>query len=183
MANSLSKYATSQKAGRKASPQNVRTPGRTDEVRNNAGGYVFAVSDRDRLERFLILGTDGATYYVGSDKQVKDSLAFLKRMVKSDEALVLDTIVEVSKAGRAYSNSPALFALAVVVTEGVDKARAKSVANDVIRTATHLFEFTEYLKALGGMGRAKRGILANWYESKTPESLAYQAVKYRSRSV
>lgn len=182
MTNSLGKYATSNKVGRGTTKQTVRTPGRTDEVKNNAGGFVFEVSDRDRLERFLILGTDGATYYVGSAKQVMDNVAFLCKMVKADEALVLDTIVEISTAGRAYSNSPALFALAVVVTEGVDKARAKAVANDVIRTATHLFEFTEYLKGLGGMGRAKRSILANWYESKTPESLAYQAVKYRQRN-
>lgn len=182
MASSLSKYAAANKAAKTATPQTKRTPGRTDEVRNNAGGFVFKVSDRDRLERFLILGTDGATYYVGSGKQVKDNLTFLRKMVKANEALVLDTIVEVSKAGRAYSNSPALFALAVVVTDGEDKARVKAVANDVIRTATHLFEFTEYLKGLGGMGRAKRGILANWYESKTPESLAYQAVKYRQRN-
>jgi len=182
MANSLSKYATGQKTRKAATPQGERTPGRTDEVRNNAGGFVFKVSDRDRLERFLILGTDGATYYVDSNKQVKDNLAFLRGMVKRNEALVLDTIVEVSAAGRAYSNSPALFALAVVLTDGQDKARAKAVANDVIRTATHLFEFTEYLKGLGGMGRAKRAVLANWYESKTPESLAYQAVKYRQRN-
>lgn len=182
MANSLTDFAGTQKAGRKASPQGVRTPGRTDEVKNNAGGFVFKVSDRDRLERFLILGTDGATYYVGSKTQVKDSVDFLRKVVKANESEVLDTIVAVSAGGRAYSNSPALFALAVVVTEGNDKARAKAVANDVIRTATHLFEFTEYLKALGGMGRAKRGILANWYESKAPESLAYQAVKYRQRN-
>ena len=182
MANSLTDFAQTNKRAKVATPQTKRTPGRTDEVKNNAGGFVFKVSDRDRLERFLILGTDGATYYVDSKTQVQDNLAFLRKMVKANEALVLDTVVEVSKAGRAYSNSPALFALAVVVTDGVDKARAKAVANDVIRTATHLFEFTEYLKALGGMGRAKRGILANWYESKTPESLAYQAVKYRQRN-
>lgn len=165
-----------------ATPQTEPTPGRSDEVVNNAGGYVFAVGDRQRLERFLILGVTGATYYVGSKTQVKDSVAFLRKMVKSNESEVLDTIVAVSAAGRAYSNSPALFALAIVVTEGSDKARAKSVANDVIRTATHLFEFTEYLKGLGGMGRAKRGILANWYESKTAEQIAYQSVKYRSRA-
>ena len=35
---------------------------RPDQVENNAGGFTFTVTDKDRLERFLILGTDGGTY-------------------------------------------------------------------------------------------------------------------------
>lgn len=33
-------------------------------MQNNAGGFVYAVSDRVRIRRFLILGTSGGTYYV-----------------------------------------------------------------------------------------------------------------------
>lgn len=179
--NSIKNYAATQKAGRVASPQNVRTPGRSDEVKNNAGGFVFKVSDRDRLERFLILGTDGATYYVSSKVQVDQSIDMLKRLIASDEAMVLATIKDVSTGGRALKNTPAIFALAAVLTFGTNKAAARAAVNDVVRTGTHLFEFTEYLKALGGMGRAKRSALAGWYEAKTPEQLAYQAVKYRQR--
>lgn len=34
------------------------------QVQNNAGGFVFEVSDETRIRRFLILGTTSATYYV-----------------------------------------------------------------------------------------------------------------------
>ena len=158
-----------------------RERSRSDEVKNNAGGFVFAVSDKDRLERFLILGTDGGTYYVGEKKITNENVTFLRKMIKSDEALVLSTIVDVSVNGRAYRNSPALFALALLFVEGKDKAAAKAALTKVARTSTHLFEFAQYIENLGGWGRAKRSAVANWYQSQEVDKLAYQLVKYRQR--
>jgi len=181
MATALKTYTGSQKTLRTETPQTVRTPGRTDEVQNNAGGFVFKVSDQSRLERFLILGTDGGTYYVGQQKLTEQNTEFLRKMIRENEPLVLDTIVSVSDEGRAYRNSPALFALALVMTEGTNKARARAAVEKVARTSTHLFEFAQYIDDLGGWGRAKRKAVANWYEGKDAGSLAYQAVKYRQR--
>jgi hypothetical protein len=48
---------------KRVTPQNE--PARDDQVRNNAGGFVFAVDKWARLDRFLILGAEGGTYYVG----------------------------------------------------------------------------------------------------------------------
>lgn len=182
MNDALKSFAANEARTKIATPQTQRTPGRTDEVRNNAGGFVFKVSDKDRLERFLILGTDGGTYYVGEKKLTADNVAFVRKMVKADERLVVDTLVDVSVNGRAYKNTPALFALAVVLTEGQDKAYAREAVNKVVRTGTHLFEFTNFLNDLGGWGRAKRKAVAGWYESQNANSLAYQAVKYRQRN-
>ena len=179
MSNALKSFTAEQKRARTATPQTQRTPGRTDEVRNNAGGFVFKVSDKDRLERFLILGTDGGTYYVGERKFTEDNVAFVRKMIKRNERLVVDTIVDVSVNGRAYKNSPALFALALVLAEGQDKAYAREAVQKVARTSTHLFEFAGYVDDLAGWGRAKRKAIAEWYESKDAGSLAYQAVKYR----
>ena len=48
-------------------PQSEPSSGReTGMVRNAAGGYVFPVTDWIRLERFLILGTEGGTYYTAA---------------------------------------------------------------------------------------------------------------------
>ncbi len=181
MANALRTMTSEVKAAKTASPQRTRTPGRTDEVKNNAGGYVFTVSDKSRLERFLILGTEGGTYYVGEQKLTKDNTDFLTKMIAKDERLVVDTIVDVSVNGRAYRNSPALFALALVMTQGEDKAYAREAVQKVARTSTHLFEFAQYVDDLGGWGRAKRKAVASWYEDKDADQLAYQAVKYRQR--
>lgn len=165
---------------RKATAQTVQDS--ADQVRNNAGGYVFAVADRDRLERFLILGTDGGTYYVTEQKLTQDNIKFLSSMIRKDEQLVLDTILDVSVNGRAFRNSPALFALALVFTEGQNKAAARAALPQVARTSTHLFEFAQYIENLGGWGRAKRSAVADWYTDKSVEQIAYQMVKYRQRN-
>jgi 60 kDa SS-A/Ro ribonucleoprotein len=33
------------------------------QVRNSARGYVYAIAPLDRIDRFLILGSEGGTYY------------------------------------------------------------------------------------------------------------------------
>lgn len=183
MSNALKNYVDEQKAGRTASPQMERTPGRTDEVRNNAGGYVFSVSDKDRLERFLILGTDGGTYYVSERRLTKDNAKFVSELIAKNERLVVDVLVDIAVNNRAAKNGPSIFTLALVLAEGKDKVylRATDVVNKVVRTSTHLFEFANYIDSLGGWGRAKRSAVADWYTGKTADQLAYQAVKYRQR--
>lgn len=181
----LKKNAAETKAARTATSQTERTAGRSDEVRNNAGGFVFAVSDKDRLTRFLILGTDGGTYYVGERDLTKQNVTFVTDLISRDERLVIDTLVDVADNNRAAKNSPSLYALALVLANGKDKAylRQSGVFEKVVRTSTHLFEFANYVDALGGWGRSKRNAIAGWYTFKTADQLAYQAVKYRSRSV
>lgn len=181
MANALKNYTTEQRNARIATPQTQRTAGKS-EVENNAGGFTFKVSDHDRYLRFLILGTDANTYYVNAGDQTKQSVGFLRNYLKANEADYLATLVDVSVNGRAYKNSPALFALALAMHEAENKSAVRAAVPTVVRTATHLYEFTEYLKGLGGMGRAKRGALADWFVSKDADQLAYQAVKYRQRN-
>lgn len=160
----------------------VRVQARPGQVVNNDGGFVFTVDDKSRLERFLILGTDGSTYYVGEKDLTKQNIEFLRKMIQTNERLVVDTAVDVSVNGRAYRNSPALFALALVLSEGKDKAYARDAFDKIVRTSTHLFEVAEYIDNLGGWGRAKRAAFAGWYENKSADNLAYQAVKYRQRN-
>jgi 60 kDa SS-A/Ro ribonucleoprotein len=182
MNNSLGKYAAAQKQERNATPQTKRTPGRTDEVKNNAGGFVFKVDDKSRLERFLILGTDKGTYYVNEPKLTAQNVKVVTDLIQKDERMVVDTTVDVSSSGRALKNSPAIFTMAKVMTEGKDKAYARAAVQKVARTSTHLYEYGEYIQALGGWGRSKRGSVADWYENKDASDLAYQAVKYRQRN-
>lgn len=162
-------------------PQTERS--RANEVRNNAGGYVFEVSDQARLERFLIIGTDKGTYYVGERDLTKQNIDFLRKMIKTDAQAVLDTTVAISDAGRAYRNEAAIFVLALLLSEGPAEIKAAVVAATpkVARTATHVFQLAQFIENMGGWGRAKRRAIAGWFSSKSAESLAYQAVKYRQR--
>ena len=45
-------------------PQSARIPG-SKQVRNSAGGFAWAIDEWMRLRRFLILGSEGGTYYAG----------------------------------------------------------------------------------------------------------------------
>lgn len=184
MSTALKNLARNDKRNTVATPQRVRTPGRTDEVKNYAGGYVFSVSDKDRLERFLILGTDGGTYYASEQKLTGDNVKFVKDYIAKDYRGVVDALKDVAVKNRAPKNSPSLYTLALLANaKDGDKVylRASGVFGDVVRTSTHLFEFANYVDSLGGWGRAKRNLISDWYTGQDAGKLAYQAVKYRQR--
>jgi 60 kDa SS-A/Ro ribonucleoprotein len=153
------------------------------QVKNSAGGYVYGVSDVTRLERFLILGTDGGTYYASEKDITKQNVDFLIDFAGRDPRTFIKTVVDVSVNNRAAKNSPAIFALAVAMnTVPADvKAEVRAAVQQVCRTSTHLFEFAQYVENLGGWGRAKKSAVAEWYQGKDAGALALQAVKYRQR--
>jgi len=177
MSNALKNFAAERKA-----PANVTVRTRQDEVKNNTGGFTFKVSDKSRLERFLILGVDGGTFYVKERKLTRQNATFVTGLIRKNESLVRAVLADVAENNRAPKNGPSLFVLALLLVEGQDKAGARSLVSKVARTATHLFELAQYLDDLGGWGRAKRKAVAGWYESKDADALAYQAVKYRQRN-
>ena len=92
-------------------------------------------------------------------------------------------MTEISVEGRAPSNDPALFVLAMASSEGdlATRRAAFDALPEVARIGTHLFHFLEYRKAFGGWGRLMKTGIANWYLDQSIENLAYQAVKYRQR--
>ena len=152
------------------------------QIANNAGGYSFGVSDETRLTRFLILGTDGGTYYVKEGDFTEESVLFVEDLIRRNEDLVRETTVEISKAGRAYRNDAAIFVMALLLSEGKNKSATVAAIPSVVRIGSHVYALADYITSLGGWGRAKRDAVANWFTSQSPEDLAYQAVKYRQRN-
>lgn len=167
---------------RRVTPQSQPIPGST-QVRNSGGGYSWAVDDWTRLDRFLILGAEGGTYYITERELVKQSHDALIRCIKADGVRAVNRIVEISDAGRAPKNDPAIFALALVATHGSNEAKALAFQNlsKVCRIGTHLFHFAEYVNALRGWGRGLRNAVCRWYISREADDLAHQAVKYQQR--
>lgn len=166
----------------KMTPQIEPVPGKPT-VANNAGGYSFVVDDWKRLERFLILGADGGTYYVAEKALTKDNAAVVTRCIAADAARTVATIVAVSDGGRAPKNDPAIFALALCASHTDAKARqlAYNAIPAVCRTGTHLFQFVAACDQLRGWGTALRRAVANWYTGKSAVDLAYQVTKYQQR--
>jgi 60 kDa SS-A/Ro ribonucleoprotein len=160
-------------------PQSAPLAGQTQ---NSAGGFAWAV-DWARLRRFLILGSQGGSYYAGEWKLTRENAQAVERCIAADGIRTVNEIVAISDAGRAPKNDPAIFALAMAAG-AADEATRKAALDalpQVCRTGTHLFQFAAFIEGFRGWGRSLRRAIGGWYAGRSTESLAYQAVKYRQR--
>jgi len=153
------------------------------QVANSAGGHAWPVDDWARLDRFLVLGSEGGTYYVREPKLTLDNAEAVQRCIAADGARAVARIAELSEAGRAAKNDPAIFALAMAAKLGDEPTRKAAFAAlpRVVRTGTHLMHFAEYAQLFGGWGRGMRRAMAGWFNAKPADALAYQLVKYQAR--
>ena len=167
-------------AGRTAQANPI--PGST-QVPDSAGGYAWAVDAWTRLDRFLVLGSEGGTFYVGERELTVENATAERACLAEDGLRVVRRMVEVSEAGRAPKNDPALFVLAMAAGVADDATRVAALAAlpAVARTGTHLFHWLQYIRAFRGWGRGVRSAVARWYTAKSPTDLAYQLLKYPSR--
>ena len=176
MPDAFSKHVTPNQT-----PQRERASHR--QVKNNAGGYTFKVGDKERLDRFLTLGTEGGTYYVNERKLTRDNAAFVNSLAESSRSELIDQTLAISEAGRAPRNNAALFALAA--TSLSDDVRYRQRALDVLpriaRTGSHFETWIKYVRMYRGWGPQLVKAAQRWYLSKEPDQLAYQLLKYKSR--
>jgi 60 kDa SS-A/Ro ribonucleoprotein len=54
------------------------------QVKNNAGGFVYSLSPLKLLERFLILGSEGGSYYVTEKKLTADNAKNAQALFNGD---------------------------------------------------------------------------------------------------
>jgi 60 kDa SS-A/Ro ribonucleoprotein len=153
------------------------------QVKNNAGGFVFEVTPLQKLDRFLIIGTSGGTFYQSEKDITKAKVDDIVKLIQTNGKVVVDRIVEISQAGRAKNNDYALLAMALVFTHGdvATKLYAKDKVNLVARTGTHFLHFVAFANGLRGWGRSLKNVAQKWYADKTVTNLAYQVVKYKQR--
>ncbi len=171
----------SKHVNKKVTPQ-TEPAGRATHA-NAAGGFGFKLDRWAHLRRFLILGAEGGTYYVGEHKLVRENAENVVACIKEDGPRAVSTIVEVSTEGRAPKNDPAIFALALAATEGDEQTKKLAYASipAVCRIGTHLFHFAQAVQDLRGWSRGLRKGVAEFYTGRDAEALALQLVKYRQR--
>jgi 60 kDa SS-A/Ro ribonucleoprotein len=170
--------------GAKKTAQSNPIPEKTMVV-NNAGGYVFKVDDLNQFKRFLILGTEGGSYYQNEQQLTLKNCSNLERLIKSGKGKeVIDIITDVSIRNLAPKNDAAIFSLAVVMALGDDdtKKYASERFNSVVRIGTHLLQFISYVNNLRGFGRSLRNTINNWYLEKSSKDLSFQTLKYGNRA-
>jgi 60 kDa SS-A/Ro ribonucleoprotein len=167
------------------------------QVENSAGGYVYQVSDEQRLRRFLVLGTEGGTFYASQKDLTKANVEFIKSYAAADPNTFFGTLLDVDANNVAPRHSTVLLALAILYTHGqpvsveipgTEEKATFDVRREIearftefVRTGTHLFEFIDYVTMYRRWGRSLRRMVGSWYKTKEPADLAFQVVKYRQR--
>lgn len=185
MSTSYTEFANSISPKKTVTPQTKAIPGRESEMAvNNAGGFTFVLDKWAVLDRFIMLGAETASYYVGKQDILKQSFTNTLACIAEDGARTIARLVEYSLAGRAPKNDPALTVLALAAAKGTPEVQALAYAAlpQVARTGTHLFTFVSVLNSLGKWNAAaKRGVAA-WYTGRSVDKAAVQMIKYQSRN-
>lgn len=169
--------------GAKNTPQTQPIPGRKMS-KNNAGGFVFEINKWDQMLRFLILGCEGGTYYVGENKLSSENAANTVACIQEDTLKAVELIKDVSLNGRSAKQDAVIFALALACTFSKEKDRpiAYAAIKEVCRIGTHIFQFTSYVNDLRKWSRGLRTGISRFYTEKSLDKLELQIIKYRNRA-
>jgi 60 kDa SS-A/Ro ribonucleoprotein len=162
--------------------QSLPIPGR-DMVENNAGGFVFKLDEWKQLERFLILGSEGGTFYVSEKKLTAENANLVLLLLKKDGLKVVEKTVEMLKSGRAPKPDVGIFVLAVAASKGDDATRKAALAAvpTALKTGTQLLKFVDTVNGLRGWGRGLKKAIQLWFKERKAATLALQLVKYKQR--
>lgn len=155
-----------------------------DQVKNSAGGYVYALDPWARLDRFLILGSEGGTYYAMGRVLTAQNAVNVAECIRANGVRAVERVIEISTSGRTPKHDPAIFALAMAAGWGNEETRRLALGRglqSVARTGSHLLQFASYVEQFRGWGRGLRRAIGDWYGSKPVDDLAYQLVKYQNR--
>jgi len=166
-------------------PQSEPIPGHEADMKeNSAGGYSFAVDKWGQLRRFLILGSEGGSYYASEKKMVKENAKSALACIKEDGKKVVDIVLEIIKEGRAPKVDPSLFILALAHNSGDEKTKCyvKDKLCEALNIGTHYFDYFNNLKALGGFTSSAQKAFSKIYNGLTLERLAFLLVKYQQRN-
>lgn len=165
-------------------PQSRPLVNHPDMVKNNAGGYGFQITPQQQLERFLLIGSEGGTFYCGEQKLTEDNARSIIQYIKTDGDTVLATVENFVDYNRAPKMDTCLFVLALLCTHGTPEVKNNTyfTISKLCKTATHLFTFVSQVNQLRGWSAGLRKAVAKWYTQKDDNKLAYQLVKYRNRA-
>jgi len=165
-------------------PQNRPIPGKESDMKKNAaGGYTFTVDPWKQFKRFLILGTEGGTFYATEQELTIDNAKATMHCIQENPERALNEILEVITNVKAVSYDPAIFALALMAAhvDSIASDIALRRLGDVCRTGSHLLRFVDWVDQFRGWGRGLRKAISKWYKDKELGYLAYQVLKYKSR--
>ncbi len=128
-----------------------------DQVPNNAGGFVWQISDKEQVIRYLIIGSEGGNYYQTPQQVSSTCASCVLRMTRTPDNFkwLINTIRQVSIEGRAAKQEPTLLALATAIVFArtpADKTEALNAVKDCVRILTHMYMLIGYIKIFSKAG-------------------------------
>jgi len=109
-------------------------------VKNNAGGYGFKTSDKELLERILILGTASNTYYSTAQKLTEDAIKSIESMLQNENGdMVVDTALNIYNNNRAPKLDPTLMVLAKLSCSTIALPIRRRVFSEFLEKNTYIF--------------------------------------------
>jgi 60 kDa SS-A/Ro ribonucleoprotein len=128
-----------------------------DQVPNNAGGFVWQISDKEQVIRYLIIGSEGGNFYQTPQQVSSQCASCVLRMTRTPDNFkwLIDTIRQVSTSGRAAKQESTLLALATAIVFArtpADKTEALNAVKDCVRILTHMYMLIGYIKIFSKAG-------------------------------
>jgi 60 kDa SS-A/Ro ribonucleoprotein len=177
-----------------------------DQIQGAAGGFVWQISDKEQVIRYLIIGSEGGNYYQTPQQVSSQCASCVLRMTRTPDNFkwLIDTIRQVSIEGRAAKQESTLLALATAIVFArtpADKTEALNAVKDCVRILTHMYMLIGYIKIFSkaghpsltaagaptppvtgsGIGRGIRRVFGEYFYSRTGIEIANLMTKYQNR--
>ena len=128
-----------------------------DQVPNNAGGFVWQISDKEQVIRYLIIGSEGGNFYQTPQQVSSQCASCVLRMTRTPDNFkwLINTIRQVSIEGRAAKQESTLLALATAIVFArtpAEKTEALNAVKDCVRILTHMYMLIGYIKIFSKAG-------------------------------
>jgi len=175
-----------------------------DQIPNNAGGFVWQISDQEQVIRYLIIGSEGGNYYQTPQQVSSKCASCVLRMTRSPANFkwLCDTIRQVSMEGRAAKQQSTLLSLATAIVFAPTiqaKQQALAIVPDCVRILTHMYMLIGYIKLFSksghqnlsevgaksvtgsGFGRGFRRVVQDYFYTRKGGEIANLITKYQNR--
>ena len=174
-----------------------------DQIQGTAGGFVWQISDREQVIRYLIIGSEGGNFYQTPQQVSSQCASCVLRMTRTPDNFkwLIETIRQVSIEGRAAKQESTLIALATAIVFArtpADKTEALNAVKDCVRILTHMYMLMGYIKIFSkaghpsfastsapvvgsGLGRGIRRVFGEYFYSRTGIEIANLMTKYQNR--
>jgi 60 kDa SS-A/Ro ribonucleoprotein len=128
-----------------------------DQVQGAAGGFVWQISDKEQVIRYLVIGSEGGNYYQTPQQVSSQCASCVLRMTRNPDNFkwLIDTVRQVSMEGRAAKQESTLLALATAIVFAptpAAKTEALNAVNDCVRILTHMYMLIGYIKIFSKAG-------------------------------